>query len=100
METIIEIARLVVKTNIVPTDRILARMLIESKNDILIDVFKAIENKNIESKIVEFETVLTIEEHKILEHGVLIADANSRIEEKVGCILVDEVVDTSIDVLI
>lgn len=94
METIVEIEALVVKVDIVPTDGILARMLTKSKIDILIDVSKAVE-----SKIVELEIVLTAEEHKIVEHVALTIDANSRTKEEGGWSSIDEVVDTSIDVL-
>ena len=99
METIIEIARLAVKIDVAPIDGILNGILIESKIDILTDVSKFIENRTIESKIVELKIVLTTKEHKIVEHVVLTANVELRTEEEVGCISVDEVVDTSINAL-
>ena len=94
METIVEIVGLAVKTYIVPTNGILTRVLTESKTNILTYVSKVVEDKTVESKIVELETVLIAEEHKIVEHVVLTKNFDSRIEEEVGCNLVDEVVDT------
>ena len=99
METIVEIVQLVIKTDIVPIDGILTRMLTKSKIGILTDVSKDVENKTLESKIMELKIVHTVEEHKIVEHVVLTTYVDSGTKEEVGCISIDEVVDTSIDAL-
>lgn len=74
MEKIVEIARLDVKIDIVPIDGILNGMLTESKTNILIDVSKVVEDKTVESKFVELETILIVEEHKIMEHDIFTVD--------------------------
>ena len=90
METIVEIVVLAIKNDIVPKNGILTGVFTESETDILIDVSKAIEDKTIESKIVELKTILTTEEHKIVKHAILsVDDADSGTKEEVGCSLVD-----------
>ena len=85
---------LAVKIATILTNGILIGMLVESKTEVLTKVSKIEVDIIVESKIV----VLTIEEHKIVEHTISIADDPNLVAEEEGCwSLVDEVVDTSIN---
>lgn len=97
MEIIVEIVGLAVKICTVPIDGILIGMFTKSKAEVLTKVCKTIVEKIVESKIV----VPIIEEHKIVEHIISIAnDCNSGAEEEGRCSSVDQVIDTSINDLL